>query len=55
MVVLLIPTLEVDLTVFAVGFDQAHDISPKLRVSLQVETTDFNISESPNAHGCALL
>src|SRR5712691_5218426 len=53
--ILLVPTLKVGLAVSAVRFDQAHDISPKLRVAFQIKTADFNISESPNSHNCALL
>jgi hypothetical protein len=53
--ILFIPALEVDLTVSTLGFDQAYDIAPKPRVSLQIKTTNFNIAKSPNTHGYALL
>jgi hypothetical protein len=55
MMILLVPAFEVDFPIAAVGFDQADDISPKLRVALQIKTTDFNIPKSPNTHSNALL
>jgi hypothetical protein len=53
--ILFIPTFEVRLAAPAVGVNQARNITPKLRVALQIKTTDFHIPESPNPHGHALL
>src|SRR6266508_2925620 len=53
--ILLVPTFKVSSAVFSPCFYQPHCIPPKPQVSFEIKTADFDVSESPNTHSCALL